>query len=96
METRESPEAGEWYSADCRVRSVNAPSVGEVASSALQPRFNRLVRGLYPLPDSALGGLGGPVSPFRLPREIELALWRPLRLLAVLPGTATHRTDPTG
>ncbi|MGC2358990.1 MAG: hypothetical protein WA691_01615 [Thermoplasmata archaeon] len=48
------------------------------------------------MPDSALGGLGGPVSPFRLPREIELALWRPLRLLAVLPGTATHRTDPTG
>src|SRR5271170_4160246 len=73
-------------------RSVMPPRATGASSPLVPPSANRLVRGLYPLPDEPRAGRAGPVSPFRLPRMIEASLWEPRRYLPVLPGTVSIGT----
>jgi hypothetical protein len=61
---------------------------------AHRPPSNRLAHGLYPLLEEASDSARVLVSPFRLPREIEVGLWEPRRYLPVLPGTAGSAKDP--
>jgi hypothetical protein len=91
MEATESSGPEELVVADRRARSIIVPPPGQIVVPALSPRSNRLVHGLYALPDGRTAPLGGPVSPFRLPREVEIALWEPPPFPAILPGTATPR-----
>lgn len=74
---------------------VTVPSAGEALSPS-SVRANRAGGGLYALPGRSVSRVTGPVSPFRLPLDIEDTLWEPRLYLPIVPRNPLWGPDFPG